>query len=239
MSALAPPPLRNDPAQYDDLAAEWWRPGGAYAALRWLASARARLLPPPPHTDALLVDVACGGGLMAPHTRGYRHLGIDLSMASLQQARAHGLACVQGDATTLPLADEVADVVVAGEIFEHLSPQDLPAAVAEIVRVLRPGGLVLCDTINATWWARFTVITVGERLRGIAPKGCHDHRLFVPPQRLQEAFAHHGIPLAFQGLRFSWRDFFAFLASRSRQVRMLPTRSLAGVYQGYGRKAAM
>jgi len=239
MSALAPPRLRNDPTQYDDLAAEWWRPGGAYAALRWLASARARLLPPPPRAGAILVDVACGGGLMAPHTHGYRHLGIDLSLASLRQARGHGLSCVQGDATALPLRDGVADVIVAGEIFEHLSPRELPAAVAEIVRVLRPGGLVLCDTINATWWARFTVITVGERLRGIAPKGCHDHRLFVSPQRLQEAFALHGIALTVWGLRFSWRDFLAFVASRDRQVRMLPTRSLAAVYQGYGRKAAM
>ncbi|MCM3926578.1 bifunctional 3-demethylubiquinone 3-O-methyltransferase/2-octaprenyl-6-hydroxy phenol methylase, partial [Frankia sp. AiPs1] len=36
---------RNDPAQYDDLAAEWWPTHGRFAALRWLAEARGRLIP--------------------------------------------------------------------------------------------------------------------------------------------------------------------------------------------------
>lgn len=56
----------NDPRQYDDLAGEWWRPDGAFAMLHWLARARAALVPPAARPDAVLVDLGCGAGLMAP-----------------------------------------------------------------------------------------------------------------------------------------------------------------------------
>ena len=58
---------RNDPALYDSLADEWWRASGGFAALHWLAASRAEHIPPAPGPDAVLVDLACGGGLMAPH----------------------------------------------------------------------------------------------------------------------------------------------------------------------------
>ncbi len=72
---------RNDPRQYDELAGEWWRPDGAFAMLHWLAAARARLVPPATGAGALLVDVGCGAGLLAPHLagKGYRHVGVDLT----------------------------------------------------------------------------------------------------------------------------------------------------------------
>jgi 2-polyprenyl-6-hydroxyphenyl methylase/3-demethylubiquinone-9 3-methyltransferase len=63
---------------YDDLREEWVRPGGAFAGLHWLAAARAELVPPSPGTDAVLLDLACGGGLLAPGVTGYRHVGVDL-----------------------------------------------------------------------------------------------------------------------------------------------------------------
>ncbi|MPZ73567.1 MAG: methyltransferase domain-containing protein [Nitriliruptorales bacterium] len=226
---------RNDYRQYDDLAAEWWRTDGEFAALHWLADARARLVPEP-DPGAVAVDVACGGGLMAPHLRGYRHVGVDLSHMSLQLARDHGVEVVRGDVTALPLADECADLVVAGEIFEHV--EDLEATVAEVARVLRPGGTLVCDTINSTWWARFSLVTVGERIPGGPPPQCHDARLFVDPRRLVALCGDHGIELKVRGLRFSVPQYAAFLMSRARPVRMVPTRSLAAVYQGTGTKRA-
>lgn len=51
---------RNDLGQYDDLEAEWWRPDGGFAALHWLAAARATLIPVPERGDEVLVDVGCG-----------------------------------------------------------------------------------------------------------------------------------------------------------------------------------
>jgi len=73
---------RNDPAQYDDLADEWWRPWGRFAGLQALALERAALVPKAPYPGAPLLDVACGAGLLAPHVHGrldgWRHVGLDV-----------------------------------------------------------------------------------------------------------------------------------------------------------------
>jgi SAM-dependent methyltransferase len=47
---------------------------------------------------------------------------------------------MQADARELPLADEVADYIIADQVFEHLSMADVPMALYEIRRVLRKGG---------------------------------------------------------------------------------------------------
>src|ERR1700733_4033236 len=57
-----PSMLRNDPRQYDDLAGEWWRPGGGFELLHWLAAARAALVPPAARPGAVLLGAGCGGG---------------------------------------------------------------------------------------------------------------------------------------------------------------------------------
>ena len=147
---------RNDPRQYDDLAAEWWMPRGEFAMLNWISAARVRHIPPARGPSALLLDVACGGGLLAPHLSGlgYTHVGVDLSASALAQANDHGVTGVRGDVTRLPFRDETFDVVVAGEILEHVT--DLPAVVAEVCRVLRVGGTLVIDTIANTWWGRFS-----------------------------------------------------------------------------------
>ena len=110
----------NDTRQYDDLVDEWWRADGAFAALHWLAAARAALVPPPARPGEVLVDVGCGGGLLAGHLRDYTHVGVDVTASALDVARSHGVVPVRADAGRLPLADGSAAVVVAGEILEHV-----------------------------------------------------------------------------------------------------------------------
>jgi 2-polyprenyl-6-hydroxyphenyl methylase/3-demethylubiquinone-9 3-methyltransferase len=231
---------RNDPRQYDDLADEWWRPGGAFELLHWLAEARAALVPPAPHPGAVLVDAGCGGGLLAPHVRrlGYRHVGIDLRRAGLEQAAGRGVTAVGGDVTALPLGDATADVVAAGEILEHVT--DLPGTVAELSRVLKPGGLVVLDTVNDTALSRFITVTAGERL-GIAPVGLHDPALFVDPKRLTAEFARHGVALRVRGIRPTMTGLVRWLILPSRRAgwplgRVVPAFSTAVLYQGHGRK---
>lgn len=230
MVTLAP----NDPRQYDDLAGEWWRPGGAFEVLHWLAAARARLVPPAARPGAVLVDVGCGGGLLAPHLvgKGYRHVGVDLRRSGLEQAAARAALPVQGDAARLPLRTASADVVVAGEILEHVP--DLAGTVAELCRVLRPGGLLVLDTVNATALSRFVVVSVGERLPGV-PRGIHDPALFVDPARLAAECARHGVRLRVRGLRPNAAGMVRWLTGRTGG-RIVPTRSTAVLYQGAGRK---
>jgi 2-polyprenyl-6-hydroxyphenyl methylase / 3-demethylubiquinone-9 3-methyltransferase len=222
---------RNDLAQYDALATEWWRPDGAFTLLHGLAAARARLVPPAPRPGALLVDLGCGAGLLAPHIRGYRHLGVDLVSSALTQAAAHGVAAVRADVTRLPVASGCADVVCAGEIFEHVT--DLPAAVAEACRVLRPGGVLLLDTLNATRLSRFLAVTVAERVDP-AIAGIHDPELFVNPRVLGDECARHGVRLEIRGIRPALPGMLRWLVTRRGAVSMVPTWSTAVLYQGRG-----
>ncbi|MCW2500042.1 MAG: 2-polyprenyl-3-methyl-5-hydroxy-6-metoxy,4-benzoquinol methylase [Frankiales bacterium] len=228
---------RNDPRQYDDLADQWWEPRGGFAMLHWIAAARARRVPEATRPGSLLLDLACGAGLLAPHVagKGHRHVGVDLSREALPQARAHGVVPVRGDVLRLPFADEVADVVVAGEVLEHVP--DLAAAVAEACRVLRPGGTLVVDTIAATWFGRFTSITVGERVPAGPPKRLHDPALYVDRAQLLALAASHGVLLTLAGLRPSAVDYLRWLAGRRADVRMLTTRSTAGLFQGWGCKS--
>jgi 2-polyprenyl-6-hydroxyphenyl methylase/3-demethylubiquinone-9 3-methyltransferase len=224
---------RNDPRQYDDLVAEWWRPGGVFAALHWLAAARARLVPPAARDGATLVDVGCGAGLLAPHVagKGYRLVGVDLVPSALAQAAAHGVRPVVGDATALPLPDRCADVVVAGEILEHVT--DLAAAVREACRVLRPGGLLVLDTLNATALSRFVTITLAELLPRV-PKGIHDPALYVDPAELTAMCARHGVRLRVRGIRPTVWGMARWLVAGRGAARIVPTWSSAVLYQGLG-----
>jgi len=224
---------RNDPGQYDDLAAEWWRPRGAFVALHWLARARARLVPPPARPGAVLLDVACGGGLLAPPVTGSRHVGVDIGDSATRVAREHGVEAVRGDVLRLPVKDASADVVVAGEVFEHV--RDLDGMVREIARVLKPGGTLVCDTLAATRISKLVMVTVAERLPFV-PRGIHDPDLFVDPRRLQRICADHGIALKVRGLRPSVTDAIRWRLGRTSTVRMLPLRWTGVVYQGVGVK---
>lgn len=227
---------RNDPRQYDDLAEQWWEPRAGFAMLHWLAVARGGLVPPASRAGSVLVDLGCGAGLLAPHVagKGYHHVGVDLTASALGQARAHGLTVLRGDVTRVPLADGCADVVAAGEILEHVT--DLPAAVREACRLLRPGGLLVIDTIAATALARVVAVTLAERLPGGPPPGIHDPALFVDRAELVRECARHGVELALRGIRPSMIDLMKFLGGRTAGVRMVPLPTTAVLFQGIGRR---
>jgi SAM-dependent methyltransferase len=58
------------------------------------------------------------------------------------------VGALRGDATKLPFADNTFDRVITSEVLEHI--QDDVAAIAELARVVRPGGTLACTV--PSWW---------------------------------------------------------------------------------------
>ncbi|MFJ3515068.1 class I SAM-dependent methyltransferase [Streptomyces sp. NPDC090131] len=137
--------------RYDLIYADWdastTRQGRALDSLLTAA------LGPGPHT---VLDNACGIGTQALGLAalGHRVTGTDLSPASVARAareaaqRALALPVAVADMRALPFADASFDAVVcADNALPHLlTARDVSAALAETLRVLRPGGLLLLST---------------------------------------------------------------------------------------------
>src|SRR3954469_22319830 len=227
---------RNDPAQYDDLADQWWEASGGFAMLHWLAAPPARHIPAAASPGAILVDLACGGGLMAPHVArlGYRHVGVDLGLPGLESARDHGVLPVRGAVWAVRIADGCADVVVAGEVLEHV--EDDVAVLAECARLLKPGGTLVLDALAAGRISVLINVHLLERLPGGPPRGLHDPALFVDRTRLREAADRLGLDLRLVGLRPSMRQAIAWKFGRRDMVAMKPHRWTVSVFAGIGRK---
>jgi 2-polyprenyl-6-hydroxyphenyl methylase/3-demethylubiquinone-9 3-methyltransferase len=136
----------------------------------------------------------------------------------------------------VPLADGCADVVVAGEILEHVD--DDVAVLAECARLLRPGGTLVLDALAAGRLSVLINVHLLERLPGGPPRGLHDPALFVDRARLLEAADRLGLDLRLVGLRPSMRQAIGWKFGRRRTVAMKPTRSTAIIFAGYGTKRA-
>jgi 2-polyprenyl-6-hydroxyphenyl methylase / 3-demethylubiquinone-9 3-methyltransferase len=202
------PPARHsiDNEYYEGMDELWWDPAGPAAILHAINGPRVDfyLKALGDLGGRLVLDAGCGGGLVARElvAAGADVVGVDRSMGSLGVARrAAGppFRPAQARLERLPFASGSFDAVVAADVLEHLP--DLPAATAELARVLVGGGSLVFDTVNRTPWSWFTAVFGLEQVLRMVPRGTHDWRLFIRPGELDRLLRRAGLePVALCGL---------------------------------------
>lgn len=153
--------------------------------------ALAELLPPPP---ASVLECGCGSAEVSVFlaSLGYGCTLLDAAPAALQIARARfvraGLRAnyVEGNVYNLPFADGSFDILTSFGLLEHFG--DVDRVIAEMARVIRPGGLFFADIVTHRFSVQSlgTLFNAGVRLayygaRGQPARGAFEaKRLFQP-----------------------------------------------------------
>jgi 2-polyprenyl-6-hydroxyphenyl methylase/3-demethylubiquinone-9 3-methyltransferase len=251
---------------YDTMADSWWDEEGCLHILRGLNPARfgymRRVLVDELGIDPRgrkTLDVGCGGGILAEEfgRLGCDVTGIDPSEKSIEAARAHarqeGLAIDYrtGTGEALPFPDSTFEVVYCCDVLEHVN--DVGRVVAEVARVLRPGGIFFYDTINRTFRSKLVIIKLFQEWSwtSFMPPNLHDWSRFIKPKELAVILDRNGLqsqgltglkpatnPLqTFRLLRARKRGEITYLeAARRLDLRETPDKSI--VFMGWARKGS-
>ena len=128
---------------YEAEESQWW-----YAGQRAIVAAVLRhelaCLPRATRGRPRLLDAGCGtGGNLAALARVARGIGVDLAPEAIAFCRERGVTVVRGSILALPLRDGVFGLVTSHDVIYHAWVSDDHTAVAEMARVLAPGGLLL------------------------------------------------------------------------------------------------
>ena len=215
-------------AKFEAMAAEWWDPNGKFKPLHMLNPCRLDyicgqiaaefdrdLRQPHPFEGLRLLDIGCGGGLLSePMARlGAEVIGADAAAGNLPVARIHaeqsGLAIDYRHTTAedLAAAGERFDVVLNMEVVEHVA--DPLAYLTACHDLLKPGGLMLCSTINRNPKSFAMAIVGAEYIMRWLPKGTHEWSKFITPDELFALLEQAGLtPVDRKGFIFnplSWQ----------------------------------
>jgi SAM-dependent methyltransferase len=107
-----------------------------------------------------IFEAGCGTGLLLREAAQVARsaVGLDLSRGMLAPARARGLRVVQGSLTDVPLPSASVDLVYSMKVLAHVPP--IEKAVAELARLVRPGGHMLLEFYNP-WSLRYLAKRAG------------------------------------------------------------------------------
>jgi 2-polyprenyl-6-hydroxyphenyl methylase/3-demethylubiquinone-9 3-methyltransferase len=193
-------------ARFGKLAARWWDPDGESRPLHDLNPVRAAYVADRLNLrGARVADVGCGGGLLseALAKAGARVTGIDLGEKVIEIARLHMHESrletpnldidyrVQSSADLAAAEAESFDAVCCMELIEHVP--DPAALVGDLVRMLKPGGVLVMSTLNRTPAAFGAAILGAEYLMRMLPRGTHHYAQFLKPSELGRLMRHAGL----------------------------------------------
>ncbi len=201
-------------ARFARLAGQWWDGNGPFKQLHRINPVRLTYIRDQlcqgfgrdPIAAASLaglsvLDIGCGGGLVTePLARlGAQVTGIDPGPETIEAAKAHAEGAeveVTYKATT---AEEIADsgatfdAVLLLEVVEHVP--DVPAFLARVAPLLKPGGVMILSTLNRTLKAYALAIIGAEFILRWLPVGTHQWQRFVKPEELATALRIAGLTL--------------------------------------------
>lgn len=203
---------RDEIDRFAAQSAGWWDPTGSFAPLHRLNPVRLGYIRSEllahfrrdehalnPFEGLKLLDIGCGGGLVAePMARlGFRVTAVDAAAEAIAVARAHaedsGLDIDYRAATAESLAAEAHrfDAVLALEIVEHVADRD--AFFTALGVLARPGGIFIGATLNRTLRSFALAIVGAEYVLNWLPRGTHDWQRFVRPSEFVLGLRRNGL----------------------------------------------
>ncbi|MBL4929085.1 bifunctional 2-polyprenyl-6-hydroxyphenol methylase/3-demethylubiquinol 3-O-methyltransferase UbiG [Fuscibacter oryzae] len=219
----------SEVAKFEAMAAEWWDPNGKFKPLHQMNPCRLDyittqvaaefgrdLKQPRPFAGLRLLDIGCGGGLLSePMARlGATVVGADAAARNIPVAQLHaeqsGLTIDYRNvpAEDLAAAGERFDVVLNMEVIEHVA--DPLAYLTACQTLLKPGGLMICSTLNRNPKSFMMAIVGAEWVMRWLPKGTHDWAKFITPDELCDLITRAGLDpvdrkgMVFNPLAWSW-----------------------------------
>jgi 2-polyprenyl-6-hydroxyphenyl methylase/3-demethylubiquinone-9 3-methyltransferase len=179
-------------AKFEALASRWWDRSSEFKPLHEINPLRANYIDlHSPVATKRLVDVGCGGGILAESMaqRGALVTGIDMGEAPLTVAKIHQLESgvevdyQQSTAEQLALEQaETFDIVCCLEMLEHVpDPGSVIAACADMAK---PGGKLYFSTINRNPKSFAFAIVGAEHILQLLPAGTHEYARFIKPSEL-------------------------------------------------------
>jgi 2-polyprenyl-6-hydroxyphenyl methylase / 3-demethylubiquinone-9 3-methyltransferase len=225
-------------AKFEAMAAEWWDPNGKFKPLHMLNPCRLDYITsqiasefdrdlsgPLPFKGLRILDIGCGGGLLSePMARlGADVVGADPASRNIPVAQLHaeqsGLKIDYRFTTAedLAAAGEQFDVVLNMEVVEHVpDPQSFLTACQTL---LKPGGLMICSTLNRNAKSFGMAIIGAEWVMRWLPKGTHDWKKFITPDELGDFIKKAGLdPVDRKGMVFNPVAWSWSLSSRDLSV---------------------
>lgn len=118
-----------------------------------------------------VLEVGCGTGLIMEKLGkdAASVTGIDISPGMLEHAKKRGLNVMVADATAIPFADNSFDLVCSFKVLAHIPM--IRRAIAQMVRVTRPGGMIAAEFYNANSFRFLTkVLRAGMVADGVSER---------------------------------------------------------------------